>query len=322
VVSLIAEGDIWQVICEDQGGKQTTTLAKMVVNSGGPWVGDIIRNVARSNSTENVRLVRGSHIVTHKLFDHDKGYFFQGQDGRIIFAIPYETDFTLIGTTDQDHPDADAPPVCTEEEADYLREFASQYFKKPIRKEDIVWTYSGVRPLYDDGASSASAATRDYVLSVDKSAGPPILNVFGGKITTYRKLAENALAEIRAFFPSLPENWTAGVALPGGDFPVDGVAKLIAEVLGNYPFLSDFTAKRLVRAYGTNAQILLGKACDMADLGPEFGAGLTGMEVQWLMQNEFARNAEDVVWRRSKLGLRLTKDQIQTLDEWMAAQQD
>ena len=214
----------WTVTLENtETGKRRQVRARMLVNAGGPWVGDIIATKARLNTSEGVRLVRGSHIVTRRLYDHEKCYFFQGRDGRIIFAIPYEDDFTLIGTTDKEHDDPSVKPECTPEERDYLCAFASEYFRTPVTKDDIVWTYSGVRPLYDDGASSATAATRDYTLKVDDEAGAPILNIFGGKITTYRRLAESAMERIAPHFPGLPGPWTAGAALPGGDFPVDGV---------------------------------------------------------------------------------------------------
>jgi glycerol-3-phosphate dehydrogenase len=291
----------------------------MVVNAGGPWVGDIIRNKVGSNSTDTVRLVRGSHIVTRKLYDHDKCYFFQGTDGRIIFAIPYEQDFTLIGTTDKEHSDPSQKPVCTDEESQYLVDFANQYFKQDISTDDIVWTYSGVRPLYDDGAQSATAATRDYTLKVDCEWGAPLLNVFGGKITTYRRLAESALEKIQPFFPGTPGPWTAGVPLPGGDFPVDGVADLIGGLKADYAFLTDAWAARLVRAYGTEARDILGDAATADDMGVDFGASLTEREIIWLMDKEFATRAEDVVWRRNKLGLRLDADQIEVLDAWMQA---
>ncbi len=196
VVSATRAGDLWEVATDGPEGPQTHR-ARALVNAGGPWVEDVIRNVARINSSEGVRLVRGSHIVTRKLYEHDRCYFFQGTDGRIIFAIPYEQDFTLIGTTDQDHKGVPGTAVCTEEERDYLLAFASQYFAKAVTAEDVVWTYSGVRPLYNDGAKSATAATRDYVLSLDTTGGgAPLLNVFGGKITTYRRLAESALAKL------------------------------------------------------------------------------------------------------------------------------
>jgi glycerol-3-phosphate dehydrogenase len=313
--------DVWHVTTKDQAtGETRLTTARMLVNAGGPWVEDIIRKTARINATEGVRLVRGSHIVTRKLFDHDKCYFFQGQDGRIIFAIPYETDFTLIGTTDSDHPDASVKPECTEAEADYLRAFASDYFREPITKDDIVWTYSGVRPLYDDGASSATAATRDYVLKLDQTDdAAPLLNIFGGKITTYRKLAEHALGKIKPFFPKAGADWTAGVSLPGGDFPVDGVPDLIAGLRRDYGFLNDFWAHRLVKAYGTEARAVLGDAQSAKDLGRAFAASLTEREIIWLMDREYARTAEDVVWRRSRLGLRMTVAEIAELDGWMTA---
>jgi glycerol-3-phosphate dehydrogenase len=311
--------DHWTITTQDvNSGATQIHKAKVLINAGGPWVQDVIQTKIRLNSTEGVRLVRGSHIVTKRLFDHEKCYFFQGEDGRIIFAIPYETDFTLIGTTDQDHQSDPSEAMCTDEEADYLCRFASSYFKTPVTRDDVVWTYSGVRPLYDDGASSATAATRDYVLSLDDSAAP-VLNVFGGKITTYRRLAEDAFNKIAAFFPAAKDDWTAGVALPGGDFPVDGVAGLIAELRSDYPFLDAFWAKRLIRAYGTDAAIMLGTAKSDTDLGETFGATLTETEITWLMTHEFARRAEDVVWRRSKLGLRLSKDQITHLDDWMQA---
>jgi glycerol-3-phosphate dehydrogenase len=224
----------------------------------------------------------------------------------------------LIGTTDSDHEDASIKPECTEAEADYLRTFASNYFKQPITKNDIVWTYSGVRPLYDDGASSATAATRDYVLKVNQDGGAaPLLNIFGGKITTYRKLAESALEKIAPFFPEAGPVWTAGVSLPGGDFPVDGVAPLIQELRENYPFLDDFWVRRLIRAYGTEAQLILGDAKSIKDMGKGFAATLTEREIVWLMDKEYARTAEDVVWRRSRLGLRMSKSEIAELDTWM-----
>ena len=265
--------------------------------------------------------MRGSHIVTRKLYDHDKCYFFQGEDGRIIFAIPYEQDFTLIGTTDQDHKGQPSDAVCTPEEQDYLCAFASRYFAKPVTRGDIVWTYSGVRPLYDDGAKSATAATRDYVLSVD-TKGAPLLNVFGGKITTYRRLAESALEKLTPFFPAATGPWTAGVAMPGGDFPVDGVGALTEGLTRDYPFLDAYWAGRLIRAYGTEARVVLGGAKTAADLGQAFGATLTEAELRWLMGHEYAQSAQDVVWRRTKLGLRLTADQIAAVETFMAAQLD
>ncbi|MGV8989145.1 MAG: glycerol-3-phosphate dehydrogenase [Cypionkella sp.] len=316
VVSAARDGNIWRVTTEGPQGAATHT-ARALVNAGGPWVEDVIRNVAGINSTEGVRLVRGSHIVTRKLYDHDRCYFFQGTDGRIIFAIPYEQDFTLIGTTDKDHVGSPSDAICTDEERDYLLEFASQYFAKPVTRDDVVWTYSGVRPLYNDGESSATAATRDYVLSLDRN-GAPLLNVFGGKITTHRRLAEGALAKLGPFFPAAKPAWTARVPLPGGDFPYTGVAALTQDLQTRYPFLTPYWAARLIRAYGTEAATLLGKAASAADLGQDFGATLTETEVLWLMTHEFAMEAADIVWRRTKLGLRLSASQIAELEAFMS----
>ncbi len=320
VLEAVRDGDHWRITLEDAQGQREVT-AKMLVNAGGPWVGDIIRQTVRSNSREGVRLVRGSHIVVPKLYDHGKCYFFQGEDGRIIFSIPYETDYTLIGTTDQEHPDPDQKPVCTEAEQDYLAAFASNYFKKPISRADVVWTYSGVRPLYDDGASSATAATREYVLKVEGETAP-LLNVFGGKITTYRRLAEAALEKIAPFFPGTKGAWTAGVPLAGGDFPVDGVEDLVSGLRADYPFLTEYWARRLVRAYGTEAREMLGDASSAADLGEDFGATITARELDRAIETEWVRTAEDFVWRRSRLGLRLDESQIARIGDYIASKQE
>ncbi|MBS0564377.1 MAG: glycerol-3-phosphate dehydrogenase [Proteobacteria bacterium] len=318
VTAAVRSGDLWQVTVAI-GATTQIFRAKVLVNAGGPWVEQVVRGIAHVDTKESIRLVRGSHIVTRRLFDHGKCYFFQGHDGRIIFAIPYEEDFTLIGTTDMDHHGDPANPTCTEAEEDYLCTFASQYFRRPVARKDVVWTYSGVRPLHEDGAKSAQAATRDYVLSLD-SEGPPILSVFGGKITTYRKLAEAALDRITPFLAPERGGWTAGVPLAGGDFPVGDAPRLTREMKLRYPFLDDYRCRRLVRAYGTEAPAVLGPARSPEDLGRSFGAGLTEREVAWLMRHEFARRAEDVVWRRSKLGLRMEAGEIAELDLWMQAQ--
>ncbi|WP_308915627.1 glycerol-3-phosphate dehydrogenase [Jannaschia sp. LMIT008] len=317
VVSAERDGDEWVVTLK--GERTGTVRARMLVNAAGPWVGDVIRGVVRSNAKEGVRLVRGSHIVTRRIYEHDKCYFFQGPDGRIIFAIPYEYDYTLIGTTDAEHTDPDEKPVCTPEERDYLLRFANGYFERELTADDVVWTYSGVRPLYDDGAKSATAATRDYVLKVDAGGGAPVLNVFGGKITTFRRLAESALEKIGDHL-TVGEPWTADAPLPGGDFPVDGVSAQVRMLRAAYPFLTDHWALRLVRAYGTQAPDVLGTAKQASDLGEDFGNTLTEAEVRWQMQVEWAREAADVLWRRTKLGLRMTDAQVARLDEWMTGQ--
>ncbi|MEX5727768.1 glycerol-3-phosphate dehydrogenase [Rhodovulum iodosum] len=321
VLSARREDGLWTVETRDvETGETQRHHARVLVNAGGPWAGEILQTRIGDNGADRVRLVRGSHIVTRKLYDHDRCYFFQGTDGRIIFAIPYESDFTLIGTTDAEHPDPSARPECTAAERDYLIDFANRYFKRKITADDVVWSYSGVRPLYDDGAQSATAATRDYVLKLDTTGGAPLLNVFGGKITTYRRLAESALARLAPHFDGLPGPWTAGEPLPGGDFPVDGVAAQIDGLRAAYPFLDAAWARRLVRAYGTEAHQILSGARQVADLGRDFGATLTAREVTWLMSSEYALTAEDVVWRRSKLGLRLSAEQVAALDSWMSAE--
>ncbi|PWE34015.1 glycerol-3-phosphate dehydrogenase [Maritimibacter sp. 55A14] len=320
VTAARAEGGVWTVTISDaETGATREVRARVLVNAAGPWVAEVLEGIGAPPPRAALRLVRGSHIVTRRLFEHDRSYVLQGPDGRIVFTIPYERDFTLIGTTEAPHDDPDAPPVCTAAEEAYLLDFVARYFRNPVTAQDIVWRFSGVRPLYDDGAASATAATRDYVLALETGAGAPLLNVFGGKITTYRKLAEQALGRIGAVLPGTGGDWTAGAPLPGGDFPVEGVAEQLAALRRGYPFLDAVGAERLLRAYGADAAGMLGEAARPEDLGPDFGAGLTAREVAWLMEHEFARTAEDVLWRRSKLGLRFDAAQTARLEEWMAA---
>ena len=317
----IRDKGAWQLTLEDaRGGGRREIRAAGLVNAAGPWVEDVIRGTLGTNVPARVRLVRGSHIVVPKLFDHGRAYIFQNTDDRIVFAIPYEEDFTLIGTTDVDHQGAPGEAHCTPAEIDYLCAIVSAYFAAPVRGEDVVWTYSGVRPLFDDGAQSASTATRDYMLQVDDDGGAlPALNVFGGKITTYRRLAEAALGKLAPYYPQLGSAWTAAAPLPGGDFPVEGAPALAAALQRAHPFLDDRWARRLVRAYGTQARELLGGAESEEALGRRFGWNLTEREVRWLMDREWAHSAEDVLWRRSKIGLRLDAAERQALADWMAA---
>jgi len=312
----------WKVTLQNLRENTTQVFStKMLINAAGPWVSNVLADTLLKHSGTQIRLVRGSHLVIKKLYDHQKSYVFQGNDGRIIFAIPYETDFTLIGTTDVEHENSNLIPECSTEEQDYLISFANSYFKKAITKADIVWTYSGVRPLYDDGASSATSASRDYVLKIDTIEGAPILNVYGGKITTYRCLAEDVLKAITPFFPNMPNHWTAGVALPGGDFGINDVPCQITNLLSVYSFLSQRWATRLIKAYGTDAFNILANAISKDDLGQDFGATLTEKEVRWLMGYEFARSAEDILWRRSKLGLWMTENQVQNLEDFISQKQ-
>ncbi len=317
VVAARRDGDLWRIALQAGDGTRDV-MARALVNAAGPWVSETLADIVHVDSPAAIRLVRGSHIVTRRLFDHDKCYFFQGGDGRIIFAIPYEQDFTLIGTTDADHADPDTPARISDAETDYLLDFANGYFKTRLGRDDIVWTYSGVRPLFDDGAGKAQSATRDYVLKLDQ-AGAPLLSVFGGKITTYRRLAEKAMERLSPLLGTSTQGWTAGVALPGGDLPVGQVAARKAALQARYPFLTEKWAERLFRAYGTEAEQVLGNAETAADLGQDFGGTLSEAELRWLMSHEFACTAEDVLWRRSKLGLRLNADQVAAVAAWIKA---
>jgi glycerol-3-phosphate dehydrogenase len=313
---------LWQVTVENTVSRERSTIrTRVLVNAGGPWVESVLASGAGVNARAKVRLVQGSHIVVRKLYEHDRAYLFQNADGRIIFAIPYQDDFTLIGTTDRDYDGDPAQVKASPEEIQYLCTSISEYLAKPVKPEDVVWTYSGVRPLYDDGASEAKAATRDYVFELDTPGGAPLLSIYGGKITTYRRLAEEALRRLSPYLRSSKarEGWTGKSPLPGGDMDVSAVAALTAELERNYPFLRPAHANRLAHAYGTRAAKLLGSAKSAADLGQSFGATLTESEVRYLMASEWALTADDIVWRRSKLGLRLSSDEIAAIDAWIAA---
>ncbi|MFK8252619.1 glycerol-3-phosphate dehydrogenase [Ancylobacter terrae] len=326
VVSAERGADHWRLDVENMEGRGRETIrARALVNAAGPWVHEVLSRIVRANEPASVRLVQGSHIVVRKLYDHDRAYIFQNGDGRIVFAIPYEHDFTLIGTTDRDYKGAPHEVAASTEEIAYLCAAASEYFRSPVAPADVVWTYSGVRPLYDDGASKAQEATRDYVLELDDGeAGAPrpaLLSVFGGKITTYRRLAEHAIEKLKGHLDAAAKPaWTGGAGLPGGDFGVFDTPRVLAQVLRAHPFLDEALAARLVRAYGTRALRLLDGARSSADLGRVFGADLTEAEVLYLMREEWARTAADVLWRRSKLGLRLRKDEAAALEAFMAEQ--
>jgi glycerol-3-phosphate dehydrogenase len=317
VVSARREGGRWAIEIENTAtGARETIRARILVNAAGPWVDRVLSEAVGNNDVRNVRLVQGSHIVVKKKFDDPRAYFFQNPDGRIMFAIPYQDEFTLIGTTDRDFTGNPADVRISDAEIDYLCEAASEYFSDPVGREDIVWTYSAVRPLFDDGASKAQEATRDYVLRVE-NGDAPLLNVFGGKLTTYRRLAESALEKIGETIGEKGRKWTAGSQLPGGDFPVGGYDDEVAKLKTRYPFLAASHARRLVRLYGTRAAQLLGNAASEAELGKHFGADLYAAEVDWLIGQEWALRAEDVLWRRTKLGLKFSRAQTAELEEYM-----
>jgi glycerol-3-phosphate dehydrogenase len=312
---------LWNVVLRDEDtGRATTIQARGLVNAAGPWVADVSQAVMRSNSRAPVRLVQGSHIVVPKLYDHDGCYIFQNEDKRVFFVIPYEQDFTLVGTTDQDYKGDPALVHATAEEIAYLCRSASDYLRVPVTPDMVVWTYSGVRPLYDEsGDSAAQAATRDYVLKLDAEGGaPPLLSVFGGKITTYRRLAIAALAQLAPHLPAATgeaEGWTAKTPLPGGDFPMQEFDATLRAAAARYPFLSKSHLRRLLRAYGTRIHSMLGGIGSLADLGAVLGADLTEAELRYLVRCEWVRTANDVLWRRSKLGLRLSAAEANRVED-------
>ena len=320
VTSARRENGLWSVTLIDQStGKSRAFKARMLVNAAGPWVDQVLAGAFGRNNVHNVRLVQGSHIVVKKKFSDNRAYFFQNPDNRIIFAIPYENDFTLIGTTDRDYTDDPKNVKISEEEIAYLCNAASEYFAEPVRKDDIVWSYSAVRPLYDDGASKAQEATRDYVLKLDQRADEaPLLNVFGGKLTTYRRLAEHALEKIGEAIGARGGPWTAKSRLPGGDFDATAYAAQVDKLLKAFPFLEQGHAERLVRCYGTDAKEMLAGAKGSEDLGRHFGGSLYECEVRWLIGREWACSAEDVLWRRTKQGLFLTAGEAAELETYMA----
>src|SRR5579871_3145031 len=314
---------IWQVTVQNTAnGQRSTIRARVLVNAGGPWVEEVLRSGSGVNARAKVRLVQGSHIVVKKLYEHDRAYMFQNADGRIVFVIPYQDDFTLIGTTDRDYHGDPALVKATPSEIEYLCASVSEYLAKPVKPADVIWTYSGVRPLYDDGASEAKAATREYVFELDLPGGAPLLSIYGGKITTHRRLAEEALEKLAPYLKGTKaqEGWTGHAPLPGGDLDVSAIPALTAELMRDYPFLTSFHANRLAHAYGTRAMRILGMAKSMDDLGQVFGASLTEAEVKYLVAEEWAHTTEDIVWRRSKLGLRMTQQEIAGLDAWIAGQ--
>ena len=301
-------------------GSPSPVRARSLVNAAGPWVPQIL-TIAAVKTAPSVRLVQGSHIVVKRLFAHSRAYLFQNGDGRVVFAIPYQEDFTLIGTTDLDYRGPLDRVSADEAQILYLCEAASEYFKRPVTRPDVVWSYSGVRALLDDHPGKPQDTTRDYVLHLDAD-GAPLLSVIGGKITTYRRLAEAALALLRPYLPAMrAAPWTAASPLPGGDMARDGLPHFIDRLRADYPFLSAAHAARLARAYGTRSLRLLGDARRMEDLGPRFGADLTGREVRYLMAEEWARAADDILWRRSKLGLRFSVSERAALQEFMTRQE-
>ncbi len=317
------QGNEWQLDLEDtETGEKHNINARAVVNVTGPWLDDFLNHTTHEDSGEHIRMVKGSHIIVNKLFNHNRCYIFQNEDGRIVFAIPYEKDFTLIGTTDVDFHGDPAKVAIDQQEIDYLCLAASEYFEQPIVAENVVSSYSGIRPLFDDGKSDAKAATRDYVLKLEgNTQEAPLLSIYGGKITTYRKLAEGVLKKLTPFFPGIKDNWTAQTVLPGGDFQPDHFDVQVQKLRSACSIISAEHATRLMRYYGTKSFEILKNVRKESDLGTHFGADLFEVEVRYLMQNEWARTAEDILWRRSNLGLFFSEEETAELESWLKKQQ-
>ena len=315
----VADG-LWQVdLREEATGTSSTVQARALVNAAGPWAGSLLHDIGGVAHEGGIRLVKGSHIIVPPLYKGDHAFILQNPDGRIVFTIPYQKRFTLVGTTDVLVDEAErARPKISAGETEYLCRTVSEYFERQVSPADVVSTYSGVRPLYDDGGDDAKAITRDYVLKLGREEGPQLLSVFGGKLTTYRRLAEHALEKLAPFLPAMGPAWTGAGPLPGGDLPDGDFAVFLRSVRARWPFLPADTAERVAHAYGTRVEEWLGGADGWNALGEDFGAGLTAAEVDYLRVHEWARTAEDILWRRTKLGLVCPSDTAERLALYLA----
>jgi len=317
------ESGLWHATLAGADGSESAVTTRAIVNAAGPWVGHVLTRISALPMQERIRHVKGSHIVVPRIHNEEHAYILQNADDRIVFIIPFHEDYSLIGTTDVPVDDF-AHPAISAEETEYLLSLANGYLARSLTREDIVWTYSGVRPLFDDGADHPSEVTRDYVLKVDALPGPPglgrapLLSVFGGKITTYRKLAEGALAQLAPFFPGLKPAWTAAARLPGGDLPNGDRNAWMAKLCASFPQLPVALLRELGKRHGTRATRVLGSAQAPSDLGHDFGAGLTQSEVDYCVAHEWARSADDILWRRTKCGLAMTSMQREALAEYLA----
>ena len=308
----------WQLVLDAQGRRDLAS-ARVLINATGPWLGLFATNVLHASTPLPVRLDKGSHIVVRRLFEHDRGYIFQNRDGRVVFALPFEKEFTLIGTTDRGFSGDPGTVHADNDEIAYLCDVATGHFRTVIKASDVVWAFAGVRALHDDGSRRSQDVSRDYVLELDESGGAaPLLTVYGGKITTHRKLAEHALDRLAHVVRSGPP-WTERSHLPGGDFAPDALDAVVAMARKSRPFLSEAHVHRLVRAYGTRVDRVLGAAKTREDLGPWLGADLTGAEVRYLMEREWAQKPDDVLWRRSKLGLQFSAAERERLTQFMTS---
>ena len=318
-VSLTPRGSVWEAVLVDRvsGGRSTVT-ARGVVNASGPWAGKTLGLKAGAETGDRVRLVKGSHIVVRKLFEHPHPYIFQSGDGRVLFAIPFEEDYTLLGTTDVEIEGDPGPVGIAPEEVDYICAEVNEYFETPVSPGDVVWSYSGIRPLFDDRARSASEVTRDYVLDLER--GPaPMLSVYGGKITTCRRLAEQAVSLLAEPLGCDRRAWTRDAPLPGGDIPGADVDGFTARCAERHAWLPERLLRHYVRHYGTEVHALLAGRAGIDDLGEHFGAGLHAAEVEFLVAHEWARTPEDILWRRTKKGLGVPEGGVERLRAYLGA---
>ncbi len=317
------DGDAWAACLRDLHGVETHIRARALVNAAGPWVDEVLGQTdVPSRREKTLRLVKGSHIVVDRRYQGGHAYILQNHDHRVIFALPFQGRFTLIGTTDIPYDGDPAEAAIEEDEIAYLCAAFNRSFAQPIGADDVVWSYAGVRPLYDDEAGDPSSVTRDYKLDLDGGDEPPLVTVLGGKITTYRLLAEHAMSLLCPYFPGLGMDWTASAPLPGGEIPDADFDRFLEDLQRVRPWLSATLAHRLARAYGARVGELLGDAKGLDDLGHDFGAGLCEREVDYMIRNEWARTAEDILWRRSKLGLHCEAATEAALDAWLAGGTD
>ncbi len=320
VYSARPSNDLWRVGLRDGAtGVETEIFSRLLVNAAGPWVDKVLAGALARKISPRLRLVRGSHIVVRKMFDHDGAYIFQNADGRIVFAIAYQDDFTLIGTTDVDFVGDPGDAAITPDETDYLLRATNACFEQRVGPSDIVWSYSGVRPLLDNGADVAQKTTRENFIEDARVDGAPLINVFGGKITSYRRLAEKILLRAAGLIPVRGKPWTASAPLPGGNFSGGDFQVFLAELRAEKPFLPGDLALRLARAYGTECLRFLSSAQGIGDLGEKFGGGLFGVEVDHLVAREWAETTDDILWRRTKLGLRAQEIDVDKLANYLVA---
>ena len=313
------EGGLWHADVEDTGTQQRHTVrARMLVNAAGPWVSQVAGTLGQSRTKASVRLVKGSHIVVPRLYEGEHAYIVQDSGKRIIFMIPYERDFTLIGTTDMVVDSISEGAKITQQELEYLCTQVSRYSARPVTPDQVVWSYSGIRPLYDDGSVDPSAVTRDYTLVLeDGEVNVPQLSVYGGKITTYRKLAEAAMDKLTPWLEGKTAKWTGTEVLPGGDLPAGGQAAFLPQLAERYPAMPESLLAALMQRHGTTALAILGDARKPPDLGEYFGGNLYEREVRHLIENEWAQNAEDILWRRTKAGLHMSPQQRERFSAYM-----